>query len=97
MRKLLKKELGSAGAKFLKKRLEQMRDAENLAELRLSPGDWHELKADRKGEIACSVSGRVRLIFVPVNNPRPTKLDGGLDWTRVTAVMNLEIVDYHNK
>ena len=93
--KIAKKELGNVGAKFLKKRLEQMQDAENLAELRLSPGDWHELKGDRKREIACSVSGRVRLIFVSANDPCPTKPDGGLDWSQVTAVMNLEIVDYH--
>ena len=93
--KIARKELGNDGAKALIKRLDQMRDAEYLEALRGQPGWWHELTGDRKGELACSVSGRIRLIFTPANDPLPTKPDGGLDWTQVTAVMNLEIVDYH--
>jgi proteic killer suppression protein len=93
--KVAQKELGKDGAKTLTKRLLLMRAAENLEALRFAAGDWHELTGDRKGEIACSLSGRVRLIFVPANEPLPTKPDGGLDWSNVTAVMNLEIVDYH--
>jgi proteic killer suppression protein len=73
-----------------------MGDVENLEKLRFAPGDWHELSGNRKGEIACSVSGLLRLIFIPANVPRPTKPDGGLDWTRVTAIMNLDIINYHN-
>jgi proteic killer suppression protein len=72
-----------------------MRAAENLETLRFATGDWHELTGSRKGEFACSLSGRVRLIFVPANEPLPTKPDGGLDWSNITAVMNLEVVDYH--
>ena len=93
--KVAQKELGSDWTKNLTKRLQQMRDAESLEELRLAPGGWHELTGDRKGELACSLSGRVRLIFIPGNDPLPTKSDGGLDWSEVTAVVNLEIVDYH--
>ena len=89
------KVLGKAGAQVLKDRLDQMIDADNLENLRFAPGDWHELVGDRKGEIACCLMKRVRLIFAPANDPRPTKPDGGLDWSKVTAVMNLEIVDYH--
>jgi proteic killer suppression protein len=93
--RIARKELGNQGAKFLKKRLKQMQSAVSLQDLRIQPGDWHELKADRKGELACSLSGRIRLIFVPANTSRPTKPAGGLDWSKVTAVMNIEIVDYH--
>ena len=93
--KVAQKELGRDGGKTLRKRLHQMHEAENLEKLRFAPGDWHELTGDRKGEIACSLSGRVRLVFVPANVPQPTKPDGGLDWSEVTAIMNLEIVDYH--
>jgi proteic killer suppression protein len=50
---------------------------------------------DRKGHLACSLWGRLRLIVTPDHDPRLTKPDGGLDWTQVTAVMNLEITDYH--
>jgi len=93
--KTAKKELGSEGAKVLRNRLDQMSDAECLEDLRFDPGAWHELSGNRKGQLACSLSGRVRLVFTPANDPIPTKPDGGLDWSEVTAVMNVEIVDYH--
>ena len=93
--KVARKELGNEGAKILKNRLEQMHEVENLEKLRFVPGDWHELAGDRKGQLACSLRGLDRLVFTPANDPRPTKPDGGLDWSQVTAVMNLEIVDYH--
>jgi proteic killer suppression protein len=93
--KQARKKLGPIVAQALKDRLDQMADVETLENLRFLPGGWHELAGDRKGEIACSLSGRVRLIFIPANNPRPIKPDGGLNWSKVTAIMNLEIVDYH--
>jgi proteic killer suppression protein len=92
--KIAKKELGKAAAQVLKDRLDQMTDANNLGELRFLPGAWHELVADRRGQLACSLLGRTRLIFTPAD-PRPTKPDGGLDWSQVTSVENIEIVDYH--
>jgi len=93
--KAARKVLGNAGAQVLLERLKQMRDAPNLEELRFAPGAWHELVGDRKGQLACSLLKRVRLIFIPANDPVPVKPDGGLDWSEVTAVMNIEIVDYH--
>ena len=93
--RIAQKVLGKAGARVLRERLDYMLHAENLAKLRFAPGDWHELVGDRKGEIACSLLGRIRLIFIPAHDSRPTKPDGGLDWLKVTAVRNLEIVDYH--
>ena len=93
--KVARKELGVAGAKALKLRLEQMRYAKNLETLRFAPGDWHELTGNRKGELACSLRGLDRLVFTPANDPVPTRPSGGLDWTQVTAIINLEIIDYH--
>jgi len=92
--KVTRKELG-ASAKFLRERLDDMLLAENLEELRTFPGNYHELTGDRKGQIACNITGRLRLIFTPDHESNITKPDGGLDWSKVTAVMNLEIVDYH--
>ena len=80
---------------MLQERLRQMRDAKSLESLRLLPGHWHELVGDRKGQLACSLLGRNRLIFTPAHTPRPAKPDGGLDWTRITAIENIEIEDYH--
>jgi len=93
--KTARKELGSEGAKVLKKRLDQMRDVDSLEDLRFEPGHWHELTGDRKGQLACNLRGLDRLVFTPANDPRPAKPDGGLDWSEVTAIVNLEIVDYH--
>ena len=93
--KVALKELGRDGANALRTRLKQMLEAENLEALRFAAGSWHELVGDRKGELACRVTGRVRLIFMPANDPVPIKPDGGLDWSEVAAVVNLEIVDYH--
>ena len=93
--KAARKALGRAGTEVLQERLQQIIDVDNLEALRFAPGAWHELVGDRKGQLACSLLKRVRLVFVPANDPRPIKPDGGLDWSEVTAIMNLEIVDYH--
>jgi len=93
--KTAKKELGSEGAKVLKQRLDQMRDVDSLEDLRFEPGGWHELVGDRDGQLACSLRGLNRLVFTPANDPIPTKPDGGLDWSGVTAVINIKIIDYH--
>ena len=93
--RIARKELGKDGAEVLRNRLDQMSDAKNLEDLRFDPGDWHELTGDRKGQLACRLRGLYRLVFAPANDPRPVKPDGGLDWSQVTAVVNLEIVDYH--
>ena len=93
--KVAQKELGRDGAQTLRDRLDQMEDAENLEALRFAAGTWHELKGGRKGQLACNILKLTRLVFTPANHPLPTKVDGGLDWAQVTAVENLEIVDYH--
>ena len=93
--KAARKELGTDGAKVLRKRLDQIREAENLEDVRFQAGGWHELVGDRKGQLACSITKLKRLIFSPANDPIPTKPDGGLDWSKVTAVVNIEMDDYH--
>ena len=93
--KTMHKELGSIGAKVLQSRLEQIKRFENLEPLRFEPGRWHELTGDRWGQLACSLDRMNRLVFEPNHDPRPLKPDGGLDWTHVTVVEIVEIIDYH--
>ncbi|MDZ7759076.1 MAG: hypothetical protein U5L00_02310 [Desulfovermiculus sp.] len=57
----------------------------------------HELKGDRKGELAVDLDHPFRLIFSIPQNPYPTKADGGLDWHQVTTIQIEEIEDYHGK
>jgi proteic killer suppression protein len=90
-----KKELGQVGMKVLTSRLVQIAEASNLEELRQQPGSWHELTGDRWGQLAANLDGLNRLIFEPNNDPRPQKPDGGLDWSAVTEIVIIEIIDYH--
>jgi proteic killer suppression protein len=93
--KVAQKILGRMCAGILKDRLEDIEGAENLEKLRFAPGHYHELAGDRKGQLACSLLGLTRLIFSPGNVPRPTKNDGGLDWSKITKIEHIEIVNYH--
>lgn len=90
-----RKELGHVGMKVLMGRLIQIAEADNLEELRNRPGSWHELTGSRWGQLAASLDGLNRLVFEPNNDPRPTKADGGLDWSAVTEIVIIEITDYH--
>lgn len=87
---------GRAQADLLGRRLDDLRAARCLQDLRGGPGGLHELKHDRAGQLAMDLRGGDRLVFVPENDPVPKKPDGGLDWTQVTAVRVLEVGDYHD-
>lgn len=85
-------------ARKVDQRVEDLKAAETLEDMRMIPGArCHELKGNRKGELAVDISGNYRLIFEPQHNPIPKKEDGGLDWKGVTAIKILKVEDYHNK
>ena len=93
---LLNKTYGAVGAKLLRRRLDELRAADNLEILRSLPrARCHELKGDRQGTLAVDVEHPYRLIFELANDPVPRKPDGGLDWTQVTVVRVLSVEDYH--
>ena len=93
---LLVRRFGPIRAKLLRRRLDEFRAAESLEVLRSLPQmRCHELKGNREGTLAVDLDHPYRLIFEPVNNPIPRKSDGGLDWTRVTAIRVLTVEDYH--
>lgn len=83
-------------ARKVNQRLKDLTDADTLAIIRTIPAArCHELKGDRKGELAVDVSGNYRMIFEPNHNPKPKKDDGGLNWEEVTKIQINEIEDYH--
>ncbi len=86
---------GKQGAKRLRQRLDDLDAAANLEEARPLPGKLHELTGDRKGRLAMTVDRGKRLILEPADPELARKPDGGLDWTRVTAVRILGVEDYH--
>ena len=56
----------------------------------------HELEGNLKGKLAVDISGNHRIIFEPNYNPIPEKDNGGLDWSKVSEILILEIgEDYH--
>lgn len=55
----------------------------------------HELRGDRKGELAVDLDHPYRLIFEVANDPKPTKDNGGLDWLKTTTIRITGIEDYH--
>lgn len=48
-------ELGKKRSDKLRRRLVDLSDAESLEALRYLPGNYHELKGDRKGQWACDL------------------------------------------
>ena len=87
--------LGPDQAKRLRRRLDDLNAAHDLAVMRSLPGRTHELSADRKGQLSIDLIHPDRLIFSPADSPPPTKPDGGLDWAAVTAIEVIDIVDTH--
>jgi len=82
-------------AKLVRRRLDDLRAAPNLDAMRNLPGRCHELKGDRDGQISLDLDGPYRLIFFPDHDPLPAKVDGGLEWSLVTAIVVVEVVDTH--
>lgn len=93
--KLLLKNQGEARAKAIRRRLDALRAAVVLDDLRNTPGRHHELKGDRKGQFSFDLDGPYRLLFRANHNPVPAHPEGGIDWTRITAVMILGVENTH--
>ncbi len=91
-----KREWGDRRGKLLRRRLDEFVALTNLEMIRKIPGPrCHELSGNLKGQLAVDLDHPYRLLFEPANDPIPRKDDGGLDWSKVTAVMINEITDYH--
>jgi proteic killer suppression protein len=88
--------LGSMRAKLLRRRLDDLRAAENLETMRALPQTrCHELKGDRAGQLSIDLGHPYRLIFEVADTPIPTKPDGGLDWRCVRSIRILGVEDTH--
>ena len=96
--KKLRREYGAKMAKVIRRRLDDLADAECLEDMRHLPGRCHELSGDRKGTLSVDLRKQYRLIFRPrVEGPAPTRPDGGLDWQAVDAIEIVEVDDTHGK
>lgn len=94
--KWMRRRWGANRAGFVRRRLDQLRAAENLEQMRLVHRRTHELKANRASLISLDLDGPWRLLIEPAEDPLPTKSDGGLDWSQVTAVRVVAVEDTHD-
>jgi len=87
---------GPTMAAIIQRRLADLEAAGSLEEMRLLPGNCHELTANLRGHLAIDLKQPDRLVFKPSNDPLPIDADGRLDWSKVTKVSIVGIGDYHN-
>lgn len=93
--RLLEKNQGAVRAKKIRRRLDDLRDANSLSEMRNLPGRCHELLYGRAGQLSLDLDHPYRLIFEPAHKPIPVKPDGGLDWNEVTTIKIIGVEDTH--
>ena len=93
----LTKNRGTKQAKLIMRRMLQLSAAPSLQTMRSLPGRWHALTGDKAGWISADLDGKNRLIIEPATDPVPATADGGLDWTQVTAVRILGVLDTHER
>lgn len=84
-------------ADILMRRLDELRAAARLADMRTLPqARCHELKGNRKGQLSVDLRGPYRLVFKPADDPIPKKRDRGLDWGRVETIKVIDVEDTHD-
>ncbi|MEP7128799.1 MAG: type II toxin-antitoxin system RelE/ParE family toxin [Chitinophagales bacterium] len=88
-------DLGKKRAIKFKQRLDDLKGAATLEDVRHLPGNYHELTGNRKGQWACDLDQPYRLIFTPQEKPIPTDPSGKYIWMEINAVEIIEITDYH--
>ncbi len=87
---------GSERAIRLGRRLDDLRAAACLADVaKLPQTRCHELTGNRAGQISVDLDHPYRLLFTVADEPVPLKPDGGLDWSKVTAIEIIGVADTH--
>lgn len=95
-RRELVKEFGEQGARVLQLRLAVLATAQSLSDVPTNPPERrHQLTQDRAGQYAVDVMHPYRLVFEPDIDPVPRRADGGIDLDQVTAIVIVEVVNYH--
>lgn len=95
----LEKIHGTNRARKIRIRLAALRAAESLMDFwppKSGPDRCHELtQGKQKGQLSVDLDHPYRLIFAPNHDQVPVLPDGGLDWSKVTAIEILGVEDTH--
>jgi plasmid maintenance system killer protein len=90
---------GNLRAKKIQIRMKELRAAQSLKDFwppKSPPGRCHELtEGQRSGQLSVDLDHPYRLIFVPHHDPIPRLADGGLDWSKITAIKIVGVEDTH--
>ena len=90
------KTFGPKVADKIRQRIKEFEGASSLQLIsKLPPARCHELKGDKNGCLAVVLADNMRLVFTPDHDPTPTLPAGGLDWSAVTDIIIMEVIDYH--
>ncbi len=81
----------------LQRRLDDIRDCDNMEIMKYLPGRLHPLKENRKGQWAMDLDNPKRLVMEPIADPLPVSKDGWLDLSKINIIKIVEIGDYHGK
>ncbi len=93
--RLLVRKHGQERANKIRQRLDDLHAASVLEDMRKLPGRCHELHGSRASQFSLDLDHPHRLIFEAAHNPVPHKEDGGIDWTEVTAIRIIGVIDTH--
>ena len=92
----LKRAYGARMAKVIMIRLAVLRAARNLALVPTSrPERVHRLRGDRHDQYAVDLVQPYRLVFELNHAPLPRVEDGVVNAEQVTAIVIVEVIDYH--
>jgi len=93
----LDREYGKVRADKIRTRLSQLHGATTLEDVRNLAGNYHELKANRKGQWACDLDQPYRLVFIPHEKPIPVNKSGQYLWIEIKGVEIIEVSNYHKE
>ena len=92
----LQRAYGARMARVIMIRLAVLRAARSLALVPTSrPERAHRLRGDRDDQYAVDLVHPYRLVFELGHAPLPRTEDGGIDAEQVTAIVIVEVTDYH--
>lgn len=95
--RMLQRTHGARRAILIRRRLDELRAANSLAEIAQLPGPrMHQLKGDRQGQISLDLDHPYRLLLIVANDPIPQRDNGSINLAKVTAVMIFSIEDTHD-
>jgi proteic killer suppression protein len=95
--RLAVRKLGPKRAQVFKQRLDDLRAADTLEDVRHLPGRYHELTENRKGQWSCDLDHPYRLILTPHEDPIPSNAAGQYIWFEIKGVEVIAIVNYHKE